>query len=115
LRRGCGVPGHGGGRLLVGGWSWVFLSLIALAVFALAGLADIVTSRVELLDDRLVIVRNLRQRVYDRSSLVRVTWAKGGPVSVQTAAGDWIALPGVGPSSLGMVNSLRAWLKDKDN
>jgi hypothetical protein len=43
-----------------GGWSWVSLSLVGMTVFALAGLADILTARVELLDDRLVVVRNLR-------------------------------------------------------
>jgi hypothetical protein len=37
------------------------------------------------------------------------------PVSVETTSGDWIALPGVGSSSQGMVNTLRAWLKNKDN
>jgi hypothetical protein len=62
-----------------------------------------------------VVVRNLRKRSYERSSLVKATWEKGVPVSVQTASGDWIALPGVGSSSRWMVNTLRAWLKNKDN
>jgi hypothetical protein len=85
----------------------VFLGLLA---FGGAGLADVLTQRVELHADRIVIVRNLRRRVYPRQMFVKAAWGKGVPVSIQKVTGEWVDLPAVGASSQGLANTLRAWI-----
>ena len=94
-----------------GGPAWVTLVLFALTIFAALGVLDVVTQRVELHQDRMVIVRNLRRREYPRAMFVKAQWAKGVPVSLQTTTGEWVQLPAVGGTSQGLVNTLRAWIK----
>jgi hypothetical protein len=94
----------------VGGWSWTTLASAGLIALGIAGWLDVVTQRVELHHDRLVVVRNLRKATYPRSACARATWGKGVPVTVQLTSGTWVELPGVGPSAKGMVNALRAWI-----
>jgi hypothetical protein len=92
------------------GWTWMTLVAIGLLAFAAAGVADVLTMRVVLNPESIVIVRNLRRREYPRGMFVKATWAKGVPVSLQREDGTWVHLPGVGTSSQGMVNTLRAWI-----
>jgi len=84
--------------------------LFCLIPVGVAGALDAVISRVELHEEHLVVVRNLRKREYARSSFQKAQWGKGVPVTLQLKSGGWVTLPGVGPSSQGLVNSLRAWL-----
>jgi len=92
------------------GLSWVTVVFVGLVALGIAGILDALTQRIELHDDRLVIVRNLRRREYPRAMFVKAQWSKGVPVSLQTAAGEWVHLPGVGASSQGLVNTLPAWI-----
>ena len=93
------------------GMSLKTITFMGLTLFGIAGLIDAITQRVELHDDRIVVVQNLRKRQYARSLFVKATWAKGVPVTLETTSGGWVSLPGVGGSSQGLVNTLRAWLK----
>ena len=93
------------------GLSWVTVVFLGLALLGVAGVIDALTQRVELHEDRIVIVRNLRRREYPRAVFVKAQWSKGVPVSLQTTSGEWVHLPGVGTSSQGLVNTLRAWIK----
>ena len=93
------------------GWSWVTIAFLGLVPIGIAGFLDALTQRVELHQEHLIVVRNLRKASHPRSAITRVTWAKGVPVSLQLTSGNWIHLPGVGPSRQGLVNTLRAWLK----
>jgi hypothetical protein len=93
------------------GWSWITTALIGFTLFGVLGVLDALTQRVELHQEHLIVVRNLRKTSYPRSTFTSVTWAKGVPVSLQCTSGSWIRLPGVGPSPQGMVNTLRAWIK----
>ena len=92
----------------VEGWSWVTLAFVGLVPIGAAGLLDALTQRIELHQEHLVVVRNLRKVSYPRSAFSRVTWGKGVPVSLQSTSGNWIQLPGVGSSGQGLVNTLRA-------
>jgi hypothetical protein len=93
------------------GLSLKTITFMGLTLFGIAGLIDAITQRIELHDDRIVLVQNLRKRQYARRLFVKATWAKGVPVSLQTTSGEWVSLPGVGASSQGLVNTLRAWIK----
>ena len=72
------------------GLSWVTVVFVGLVALGIAGILDALTQRIELHDDRLVIVRNLRRREYPRA--------------------NGCTFPGVGVSSQGLVNTLRAWI-----
>ncbi len=91
------------------GLSWVTVVFVGLVALGIAGILDALTQRIELHDDRLVIVRNLEARV-SAGDVRKAQWSKGVPVSLQTAAGEWVHLPGVGVSSQGLVNTLPAWI-----
>jgi hypothetical protein len=93
------------------GLSWVTVTLLALIPIGVAGVADALTQRIELHREHIVVVRNLRRRAYPRNLFVKVAWAKGVPVSLQSSSGQWIHLPDVATTPQGLVNTLRAWLK----
>jgi hypothetical protein len=93
------------------GLSWVTVGLLALLPIGIAGAVDILTQRIELHREHIVVVRNLRRREYPRSMFAKVQWGKGVPVSLQSTSGQWIHLPGVGSTAQGLANVLRAWLK----
>jgi hypothetical protein len=95
------------------GWSWTTIVALCLVPFAFAGLADTLTSRIELHADSLVVVQNLRRREYPRSTFVDVAWGKGGPVALKRSSGEWLRLPGVGTSNQGLANTLRAWIRNR--
>jgi hypothetical protein len=61
-------------------------------------------------EDSLIITSNFKRSKFARSSLVAVSYAKGCPVSLERAEGGWIHLPGT-IGGLGLVNTLRTWLK----
>jgi hypothetical protein len=96
---------------LYGLTSWLTVVFLCLVPLGLAGVADVVTQRVELHAERMVVVRNLRRREYPRRLFVKAQWSKGAPVSLQTTAGEWVNLPGVGTSNQGLANTLRAWIQ----
>jgi hypothetical protein len=93
------------------GLSWLTYVYLGLVLLGVAGLLDSLTQRIELHAQHLVVVRNLSRREYPRSLFVKAQWAKGIPVSLQSVAGEWVRLPGVGGSGQGLVNTLRAWLR----
>jgi hypothetical protein len=95
----------------VGGFSWVTIAFLCLVPLGIAGVIDALTQRIELHEEHIVIVYNLRRREYPRSLFVKAHWSKGVPVSLQTTSGEWVHLPGVGSSSQGLVNTLRAWIR----
>lgn len=99
------------GMYILGGLTWLTIAAGVLVLVALGGLLDALTSRVELTDDRLVVVRNLRRREYLRTSFVKVAWGKGVPLALQGASGHWVRLPEVGGGGQAMANTLRAWIK----
>ena len=96
------------------GWSWMSLVAAALVPVSLAGLADAMTSRIELHEERLVVVRNLRKREYPRHAFASVSWGKGVPVTLQFAEGGSLHLPEIVSSGLGLANTLRAWIRRRE-
>ena len=93
------------------GWTWLTVSACGLLVVSLGGFVDSLICRVELTDEVLIVVQNLRRREYPRAMFVRVTWGKNVPVSLQCESGQWIRLPEVSPGSQALANTLRAWIK----
>jgi hypothetical protein len=98
--------------LRVQGWSLASVGLCALAVFAVAGLADSLLGRVELHPDKLVIVSNFRKREYPRAQFKRATWAKGVPVALEFVEGGWLQLPDFVAGGPGVLGTFRAWLRN---
>ena len=92
--------------------SWVTLVLLGLTPIGIAGVADVLTQRIELHREHIVVVQNLRRREYPRTMFVKVQTGKAVPVSLQSTSGEWVHLPGVGSSGQGLVNTLRAWLRN---
>ena len=88
--------------------AWV---LMGLAVLGALGIAEVVTARVDLYPERIVIVSNLRKSAFPRGSFVRASWAKGVSVTLERSDGSFLKLPDVGGNSQGLTNSLRAWIK----
>ena len=86
-------------------------AMAALALLAWLGFIDALTARVELRDDVLIVVSNLRRRMHARRALSNVSWARGVATAVRVDSGEWLKLPGVGSSGQGLANSIRAWLK----
>jgi drug/metabolite transporter (DMT)-like permease len=93
------------------GWSWTAIALLCLVPVGVAGVLDALTCRIELTDEQLIVVENLRRRQYSRSAFVRATWAKGVPASLQLESGQWLQLPNVSVGNQGLANALRAWLR----
>ena len=104
----CGLAAQ---AYLSSDWRWHSILFFLLVPLSVAGLMDAVTGRVELREDELVIIRNLRKRSYSRKSFVKVTAEKGLPIALQTEGGDWVKLPEVSPGGQGLVNKLRIWVQ----
>jgi len=75
---------------------------------------------VEAVSDCLVLdARELRFRKSFRSVQIRktdiesVTWTKGGGVSLKLESGNWVMIPDMGYDSMGLSNSIRAWVKSR--
>ena len=90
-------------------WQIGFLS--GVAVLGIVGIVDVLTTRVELTEDQLVVTSNLRTQTYRRSAFVQVTAERGVPIALKTTEGTWVKLPSVSPGGMALVNKLRAWVK----
>jgi len=99
------------------GWhgdgGWVALVATALVPFALAGVLDAWLARVELREDAIVIVHNLRRRAIPRDDVQSVSWAKGVPATLALRQGGHVELPPVGPSTPVLAAAVRAWLRTR--
>jgi hypothetical protein len=89
------------------------LALALCSVLACAGLYEAFTGRIILTEDELRVAMPFNRKVYRRSEILAVTWARECPVVLKMASGEEAALPGVGRTSQGVVNSIRAWLKHR--
>lgn len=87
------------------------LGLAAFSAFLVLAAVELKVQRVTVDPDKLTYVRYFRRRVIPRPEIDSVTWAKGSGVSLKLVDGRWVRLPEVGPSSQGLVNGVRAWLK----
>jgi hypothetical protein len=91
------------------GWTWMSLGAFGLAALGIAGVAEILVTRVELTGDALVITGLRGTRRYARTGIKRVEEARGVSPAVLLEDGRWVQLPPVG-TRIG--NTRRAWLKN---
>lgn len=104
---GCGV---GAIHLLrTGGFGWMALFYMAMALGSVAGVWEQARTRLELRRDELLYSVGWRRRRIAKDRIEKVTWAKGCGVLIQVE-GKWVELPSVG-NSQAVTNSVRAWLK----
>ncbi len=89
----------------------ISLGMGACALFAVAAIIEALTLRVVLSDEALHVAKFWWERKYPRSQIQSVTWEKDGGVSLKLTTGSWVNLPGVGGTTQGAANSIRAWLK----
>ena len=92
------------------GLSLMSVIAVGLAVFAVVAVFATWLDRITLTEENLVMVSNLRRRVFARDSIVGVSWAKGCPVSIEFADGHWQELPPVGPGNQSVGMTLRWWI-----
>ena len=105
------LAGAGFGTYWTEGFSWLEPFGALLSLFCVLGAVDALTTRVELREDSLLVVANLRRRIYPKSSFQKVAWAEGAPPALQLQEGQWLFLPRTLPRGLGPANTLKAWLK----
>ena len=93
------------------GWTFVSVTFVGMSIVACAGILEVATSRVVLGEASLESGSVWSHRRYAVADIVSVTWEAGAGVTVKLANGGWAKLPDLGYNSLGLANSLRAWLK----
>jgi hypothetical protein len=90
---------------------WQRLVIYVLALMSPLTIVEVARRRVEISETELKIVNLFSSVSLPRADIRAVTWAKGLGVMIQLADGQWLKLPPVGGSSLGVTNTIRAWLK----
>ena len=91
--------------------TWQRLVVYALALVSPLTILEVARRRVALTETELTIVKLFNRVSIPRADIRAVTWAKGVGVLIQLTDGQWLRLPPVGASSLGVTNTIRAWLK----
>ena len=89
---------------------WMPLSYIGLGLFALIAAVDSLSCYMRLTDTYLEFRVNFKRTIVQKAEIVKVTWESGCGVAVQLKDGSWVSLPYLGQDSLGVTNSVRAWL-----
>ncbi len=95
------------------GWSITVLVLSGLAAMFLLGLTDGLVSRIVLGPNAIHVVSLRGRRSYDRAEIAS-TKIDGGSVFLELRGGGWAKLPDTGRNALGVLNTVRAWLKRGD-
>lgn len=93
--------------------SWVLVVVLATAVLALAACLEAKVAYLNLTSDSL----RIRERIWSKRTIARnriesVTWSSGCPVTLRLNDGTVAELPSLGQNSQGLINSIRAWLKN---
>lgn len=91
---------------------WWVAGSAALALAFSAGIVDLAISRIELARDELRITELHRRVAVPKNDIV-LAKVEGGAVFLQLQDGRWFKVPDTGRNSLAMVNSIRAWIKDR--
>lgn len=91
------------------GLSWLTIALACLAIFFSLGFIDLAVSRIDLTPDALQITELHRRRAVAKNDITLVKF-EGGAVFLQLQNGSWFKLPDTGWNSLGVANTVRAWL-----
>ena len=81
-----------------------------LFLFGLAGFVDVLVSRVILEEDAIHVVSMFRRRSHPRADFESAK-VDGGYVCLKRHDGGWLILPGTGHNSLGVRNTVHAWVK----
>ena len=79
-------------------------------VLGIGGFADVLVSRIILEQDAIHIISLVRKRSYPRADFESAR-VDGGLVCLKRRDGGWLVLPGTGLNSLGMRNTIDAWIK----
>jgi hypothetical protein len=82
----------------------------ALAAFGLAGLADVLISRIVLDRDSIHVISLVRRRRHPRSAFESAK-VDGGAVCMKKRDGGWLVLPDTGRNALSIRNSIHAWIQ----
>lgn len=90
------------------GWTWVSIGLAAATLVGIAGMIEVVMSRIELTDDALVVTDLAGRRRYPRNEVERVAEAKGSAPILVLRDGRKVKLSPLMPS---LANSVRAWVR----
>jgi hypothetical protein len=92
------------------GLTWLTIALAATSLFFVLGFLDLAVSRIDLTPDALQVTELLGRQSIAKNDITLVK-SENGSVFLQLQNGRWFKLPGTGLDSLGIANTLRAWLK----
>lgn len=88
----------------------IFMGTFAFLCFI--GFVESTLTKVILTRDAIVMTKGTRRWSVAHQDIIKVTWEKGCPVTVQTKNEKWVKIPEIiGYNSQSMTNSIRAWLK----
>jgi hypothetical protein len=103
--------GAAGGFYIMNGTAlWQRAGGAAFVVFGIAGFIDILVSRIVLDGDSIRVISLVRKRVYPRSDFESAK-VDGGAVCLKRRDGGWLVLPDTGANTLGVRNTIHAWIK----
>jgi hypothetical protein len=85
--------------------------LMALAVLGMLGIVEAATTRIVLTDEDVETGSVWSRRRYRAADVASVAWEGGAGVALKLTSGGWAKLPEMGYNSLGLANTLRAWVK----
>ena len=89
---------------------WQRIGGAVLVAFGVAGFIDILVSRIVLDDDAIHVISLVRTRSYPRGDFESAK-VDGGAVVLKKRDGGWLALPDTGGNTLGIRNTIHAWIK----
>ena len=89
---------------------WWRIAGVAFIAFGIAAFLDVLVSRIVLEEDAIHIISLVRKRSYARSDFDSAK-VDGGSVCLKRNDGGWLILPGTGNNSLGVRNTVHAWIK----
>lgn len=93
---------------------WLSLFFVGFGVFGLAAFLESLTAYIRLEEETLHLRSRFTKICIPRCEIEKVTWEKGVGVSVKLLDGRWVQMPELFQNSLGLSNSIRAWLGNYD-
>lgn len=90
---------------------WMVFGSIGFFALGIISLVEAASDYVILDNKELRFRKTFRSVRILKSEIEKITWTKGGGVSIKRTSGSWVMVPDMGYDSQGMTNSLQAWLR----
>ena len=88
-------------------------TIILVSAFLIFNVLSQIFTKIIMHPNKLEVNTLFGNRVFLKESMNKVTWEKGGGVSIQLTDSNWINIPDLG-NSQSVCNSIRTWLKSSE-